>query len=369
MSDITTEQFLDLLLREGSPKKLNLSGRDFSEIDLSGEALEELMEEMGLDLATAKWPSWFEPWTKGISLSGANLRDAHFRMADLRNACLEGADLRNADMAGAFLQDATLETADLRQANLTGAVLAHTVLWANFPSLEGARLYGARLQFSPCSQDQFGRGIGEEMAGEWLRAREVYLSLRHNFLDLGRHADASWAYRKEQRMDRAASFPAEEGERWVKDQMMAPRRGFFGKLPAGLRKRLLYLRLFVRPPRAVPMKRGRFLANTMQDALCEYGENPWKLLGWSGALVGFFTVLYFFIDLLAATPVTLQSAAGQPSIFDYFVFSLTSMATMSFARFEPASTLGAFLASVQGILGISLFALFMYTLGRRLSSD
>lgn len=371
MSDITTEQFLDLLLREGGSKRLNLAGRDLSEIDLSGEALEDLMEEMGLDQATTKWPSWFEPWTKGISLTGANLRDAHFRMADLRNACLEGADLRHADMAGAFLQEATLETADLRHANLSGAVLSHTVLWSNTASLEGARLYGARILFSPCSSEQFGKGVGEELAGEWLRAREVYLTLRHNFLDLGRHSDASWAYRKEQHMDRSASFPSEEGDRWVKDEMaITPKSGLSKWLPAGLVKRLLYLRLFLRPPRAVPMKRRRFLGNLAQDAICEYGENPWRLFGWAGALVALFAMVYYFIDLAGSSPIALEQQAGQPlSPLDYFVYSLASLSTMHFARFEPATTFGAFLASLEGIIGISLFALFMYTLGRKLSND
>jgi len=370
MSDLTTEQFIDLLLRRGGPQRLDLAGRDFNEIDLSGEMLAELLEEMGLGDETARWPAWFEPWTKGISLSGANLRNAHFRMADLRNACLEGADLRRADMAGAFLQEATLEDADLRGANLTGAVLSHTVIWAKFASLEGADLYGARIQFSPCSREQFGRGVGEELDGDWLRAREVYLALRHNFLDLGRHADASWAYRKEQRMSRAAAFPSEEGDRWVRDELAAPRKGLARWIPEGVLRRLLYLRLFVRPPKGVPLRRQQYLVNGLQDLSCEYGENPWRLAGWGGISVPLFAAIYFLLDLLAPVPVTLAMSAGQPlNPLEYLTFSLSSLTTMSFLRWEPASTLGAILASLQAALGISFFALLMYSLGRRMSND
>ncbi len=47
MSDLSTEQFLDLLQRQGGPRHLDLAGRDLSEIDLSGEALEEVLEELG----------------------------------------------------------------------------------------------------------------------------------------------------------------------------------------------------------------------------------------------------------------------------------------------------------------------------------
>ena len=47
MSDITTEQFLDLLQRNGGAQNADLAGQDLAGINLSGEALEEIMEESG----------------------------------------------------------------------------------------------------------------------------------------------------------------------------------------------------------------------------------------------------------------------------------------------------------------------------------
>ena len=367
MSELTTEQLLELIQRHGGARDIDLADHDLSGINLSGETLEELLEEQGYNSASGPRPRWFEPWTKGVSLTRANLRGSQLRMADLRNACLEGADLRNVDLSGSFLQDATLEGANLRGANLTGAVLSHTILWAKYPSLEGVHLYGTNIEFVPCTREQFGKGIGEELERDWLRAREAYLALRHNFLDLGRYTDASWAYRKERRMERANAFASEEGERWVRDELAAPRSR---RLPAGILERLLYLRLYLKPPMGVPIRRRQHLGSWLQDSSCEYGENPWRLCWWAGAAAVLFATLYFMLDLLAPQPITLAMQAGAPRTpFEYLAFSVASLATMSFVRTEPASALGVFLASAEGIIGVALVALFMYTLGRRMSGN
>lgn len=370
MSDLTTNQFLELLQRNGGARNLDLEGKDLSGIDLSGEMLEELLEEQGYGNGSARRPSWFEPWTKGISLTRAQLRRSQLRMADLRNACMENADLRDCDLTGAFLQDATLEGADLRGSNLTGAVLSHTILWAKFASLEGVHLYGAQIEFAPCTRDQFGKGIGEELGHDWMRARESYLALRHNFLDLGRYTDASWAYRKERRMERSIAFPSEEGRRWVRDELAGERTGWKRGLPDRLLQKLLYSRLYLKPPRGVPVNRWQHFGNWLQDALCEYGENPWRLGLWAAGIVLSFGVAYFLLDWISPEPITLAFSAGTPRPpLEYLTFSFASLAAMNFVRIEPASTLGAFLASLQAVLGVSLFALFMYTLGRRMSGN
>lgn len=368
MADYTTEQILDLLERRGGAANLDLTGHDLTGINLSGEALEELLEEIGYP-GHGRGPAWFEPWTKGVSLSHAQLRDAQLKMADLRNACLEHADLRNADLSGAFLQDATLENANLQRANLTGGVLSHTILWSGRPTLEGAYLYGAQIEFTPCTRDQFGAGIGEELDRDWLRARESYLVLRHNFLDLGRYTDASWAYRKERRMERAAAFPSEEGDRWVRDELLTARQNTPSKLPQGLLRRLLYLKLYLRPQRGVPIKRAAHFGNWLQDVTCEYGENPWRLGLWAIGVILLFAAGFLLADLAAGTPVALASANGPAEVWEYLTFSLQSFASMSVMRVQPVSSFAALFASLEALIGMGLLALFMYTLGRRMSGN
>ena len=72
----------------------------------------------------------------GADLRGANLRGANLSGADLRGANLRGADLREADLRGAYLSDADLSDADLRGAYLSDA------------DLSDADLRGADLDFS-----------------------------------------------------------------------------------------------------------------------------------------------------------------------------------------------------------------------------
>ena len=127
MADFNTEQLLEMLQRQGGAGNLDLSGHDLTGINLSGEALEELLDELGY-AGVGRGPLWFEPWTKGVSLSHAHLREAQLRMADLRNACLENADLRGADLSGAELNSVNLAGADIDGARLDGANLTGTNL-------------------------------------------------------------------------------------------------------------------------------------------------------------------------------------------------------------------------------------------------
>lgn len=79
--------------------------------------------------------------SKGIDLSGKNLRYADLVGADLRCADLRNADLIYADLRGADLRGADLSTADLNSANLTRTYLSYA-------NLCEAILYNADLRYS-----------------------------------------------------------------------------------------------------------------------------------------------------------------------------------------------------------------------------
>jgi uncharacterized protein YjbI with pentapeptide repeats len=75
------------------------------------------------------WNKWRKkersivPDLRGAHLRGADLREAGPVWANLREAKLSGAELREADLTAADLYEAHLSRADLRRANLTGAYL------------------------------------------------------------------------------------------------------------------------------------------------------------------------------------------------------------------------------------------------------
>lgn len=170
-------------------------------------------------------------------------------------------------------------------------------------------------------------------------------------------------------MERAAAFPSEEGDRWVRDALAAAQGTPLGRLPAWLARRLLYARLYLKPPRGVPVKRAQHLGNWLQDATCEFGENPWRLGVWAAAAVLVFAALHFMLDAFSPAPVSLAGAHGPAPLWDYLALSLQSFASMVFTRLEPASSLGAVLASVEALVGLGLLALFMYAMGRRMSGN
>jgi len=98
-------------------------------------------------------------------------------------------------------------------------------------SLEGAYWYGAVLDRNRMRRDSLREVIGDELGlkkcltasspskGEeaikaaiekeltFRRASEAYLALKHDFNSIGRYDDVSWAYYREQQMERMSYFP------------------------------------------------------------------------------------------------------------------------------------------------------------------
>lgn len=52
---------------------------------------------------------------------------------------------------------------------------------------------------------------------------------------------------------------------------------------------------------------------------------------------------------------------------DNFVFSLRSFVTMTFSDLTPATFTAKILSGIEAAFGVSLFALLMYSLGKRMT--
>jgi uncharacterized protein YjbI with pentapeptide repeats len=147
-----------LLRKVGSPKELNLSGRNLKGIDLAHFDL-SMANLSGANLSGAN--------LREASLSGTNLIMADLSMsnlseADLSRAFLVNAVLFGADLSGAFLRGASLSGADLRQAILFKADLFDTDLSdANLSKadLRGAFLRGANLSNANLSEADLSRAF------------------------------------------------------------------------------------------------------------------------------------------------------------------------------------------------------------------
>src|SRR3972149_6046244 len=98
---------------------------------------EELLELIKTDVQKFNEARKANP-SLAIDFSGADLRKANLRQAELGRANLSGADLRETDLTDAQLNNANLEGADLRGATVDATNLHRA-------KILGAKLQGARL--------------------------------------------------------------------------------------------------------------------------------------------------------------------------------------------------------------------------------
>ncbi len=141
-------------LREINFSLANLAGSEFLRSDLRWALLSNA-DLNGADLRGAKLNS---ADLKSANLSGADVREAELRGVDLSasnlsQANLSATDLSEADLTGAKLEGATLAKANLRWTNLTGANLRGADL--REANLCEAELSGADLSNSICLRTLF----------------------------------------------------------------------------------------------------------------------------------------------------------------------------------------------------------------------
>lgn len=275
------------------------------------------------------------------TLWGAELREAHLHWARLRGADLRGADLRGADLEGADireailwdanLQGAVLCNADLRGAQLQNADLSHTHLefaalestdLSQIRSLEGAFLHETHWGENFLSREKLGSGLGEEQQKDYSRAATAYFALHRLFRENNSPGAASWAYVKARRMERKALSPRHANP---------------------------------------PLGRHTFqwLTNWLAELACGYGEKPGRPLTW--ALV----VLFLFPVLYQISGGVISSTHSPPTWLELLIYSLATFATLKLEGYQALTPAAQLLTSLQGLLGLALLGLALYSFGRQ----
>ena len=366
---IRRDELLRLIEENGGPEGLDLRGAtlvgdgpsdDFREnpLDLSAETLAPMAESHQQTYA-ARAP-WLSIYTGGVNLRGARLRRAF-----LLRARLVKADFGGAELQGAWLSAADLRQADFTMASLDGAnVVATQLQGADLylaESIAGIQWFNAHVDRTRMRREQLGSALQDESnaaqhrtAKTYFPAREAYLSLKGNFLSLGRYSDAGWAYVKERQMEKMAHYWA-----WRPDGFRLW-KCYEDDNPPEWRGQHVWK--FVLP----------WLRNWAYELLTGYGERPLLPLVWAGALAAVvFPLLYWATGALPGHSRALASSSSSDidwaGWLDSLIFSLTTFGTLSFSRLQPEGTLGNLIASVEAMLAVLLFALFIFTLGNRMS--
>ena len=322
---------------------------------------------------------------KGADLSRANFQDArlhyaNFCWARLWDANFKGARLNNADLTRAALQNADFTWAKLRGATLNKCLLYHVHMentemergqiketWEEKTAkkIEKGYLFTMNGKQIKEEEEDLNKGIvSEELRKEFklngfslsentivnkkgrdwriidgkrkfaVRKEEEQLSvygykkdkrsphrhyedaaiaynrLKNNFVSIGRHNDAGWAFIKEKKMQRKTL-------RWFNPG---------------------------------------WIFNWLMDISCSYGEQPLKVPFISLAIVIGFGFVYWEFGGIESTNWS-----------DNFIFSLRNFVTMAFSDISPVTFTAKILSAIEAALGISLLALLMYSLGKRIT--
>jgi uncharacterized protein YjbI with pentapeptide repeats len=383
---IRRKKLLRLIEKNRGPDGLDLKGAVFAgdlpsddpednPIDLSPDALAPLADAYRNDNG-GREPPWLSAdrlrlWgaqlqgavLRHAQLEGADLRDGHFQKADLTyaqlqngllygthlqeasllGAQLQGAQLFGARLQGTYLWEARLQQADLRDAHLQGAELKGAQLQRadlrrtqldrvdmyDVASVDGAHWYGALLDHTRIKRESLGKAIGDEVeahqrrtAQAYRQASEAYLSLKNNFNQIGRYEDASWAYVKEQQMEKMAHYREWRSHGW---QVWRAWGSFW-----------------------------RWLRNWAYELATGYGERPWNpvvggvlmILGFAGG---------FWVTRAVA------------NFWDALIYSIATFATFNLADAGPTGRGADVASSVEALLGIAVLALVVFTLGNKMS--
>lgn len=172
---LTRTDVEQLLKEAGSPDKLDLSGKNMRDIDLSHFDL------TGANLKSAKLIM--------ADLGNTTLKKASLKEALLRGADLTEADLRGADLSNADLSQANLRRLDLSKINLQGADLDFAKL--DEANLKGLDLRGCRMREASFNNADLSRANLSEvqangssfLAANFSRANLSGASLRRTSLE------------------------------------------------------------------------------------------------------------------------------------------------------------------------------------------
>lgn len=168
-------------------------------------------------------------------------------------------------------------------------------------------------------------------------ARRSYSALRRNFESLGDHGAVSRAYRRERQMGRSqavweAKAQWHEGERVQKLKRSVPH---------------VY----------------RYLADSAQWLLHDYGESVIRVMLWLAVVfIGFGTGYWLtksVVVLVGSDKVPITNPG------DYFLYSISSMTTLSAPNLQPACNGAQFASTLEALASTVLFVLLGLVLSNR----
>ena len=112
----------------------------------------------------------------------------------------------------------------------------------------------------------------------------------------------------------------------------------------------------------------RWVTNGFLDLIAGYGERPQRTAFLALAVIlGCAAAFPATQGLVAGDEVVTYSSHGLVAIVDSLYFSIVTFATLGLGDVHPVGTLGRFIAASEGLVGAFLTAVFVFSLGRRVT--
>jgi hypothetical protein len=171
--------------------------------------------------------------------------------------------------------------------------------------------------------------------------------LKNVFLNKGQYEEAGRAYFKERQTRRRTHLPLKRARQCYLDELNDIAK-------SGLTRKYQLLNFSLRHIFA-------YLLDWAAEMTCGYGEKPLRTIWWAFVSI----VIFSFLYSLSGGIVSINGATL--NWLDYLNYSFGAFATVGFANFSTSTPLAQTLTSIEALVGISLLALLMFTLGNRIS--
>ncbi|WP_311172114.1 potassium channel family protein [Halobellus ordinarius] len=112
----------------------------------------------------------------------------------------------------------------------------------------------------------------------------------------------------------------------------------------------------------------RWLTNAFLDTIAGYGERPQRTALLAGAVIAVSALVYpATAGLSSGNQVVNYGSHGAVAALDGLYFSIVTFATLGLGDVHPVGDVGRFLAASEGLAGAFLTAVFVFSLGRRVT--
>jgi uncharacterized protein YjbI with pentapeptide repeats len=343
------------------------------------------------------------------SLSGSFFRGANLSHVNLQNSRLDTADFYDADMyninlSGASLQGVKFQGADLWEANLREANLKRIIMVSENDqtyttdftnaNLMNANLKEARLHYAKLKNTRLLRANLEN--SELINADLRNANLERANLtraDLFRADLGGAEFYAAVTTDTQISEDTEFGDHYVSDQNVVPHKesqkarwcartieqaAEDNALTDTAREAFITRKRLKRSEAREESEWGRWIHLTVSGLLMGYGESIKRVLVSAAIVIVTATFLYPWVGVrptgensakLTYPALTLDSsiqfaAELVDTVLTAGYFSVLTFTTLGFGDLRPVG-FGRVIATVEAGFGVTLFALFVFVLGRR----